>query len=211
MEEAKLPVRIFTKPVLSIVLVLLILLNAPANADEEALIVVNDFHATLLQVMQQGVALDFTARQHLLREAIDSSFDMQMIGNVVLNRHWRELTDDQRAQFVTAFLDLSSATYASRFDDLSDQVFEPLGITEMNGGRLMVRTEISGPNMGTVSLDYILHKPDTEWLIISAIADGVNDLALKRAEYTAIMNNAGFDALISDLQAQIANLVANYR
>ena len=41
------------------------------------------------------------------------------------------------------------------------------------------------------------------WKIINILADGVSDLALKRAEYSAIIQRDGFSALLSLLEQKI--------
>jgi phospholipid transport system substrate-binding protein len=51
-----------------------------------------------------------------------------------------------------------------------------------------------------------MHNKDGKWYIISVIADGVNDLALKRAEYASVIKKNGFDALISKINDKIRNL-----
>ncbi len=42
-----------------------------------------------------------------------------------------------------------------------------------------------------------------KWKIISVIANGINDLSLKRADYSAIIKERGFDA--SDSQPERKN------
>ena len=41
------------------------------------------------------------------------------------------------------------------------------------------------------------------WRIINIIANGVSDLALKRSEYTNILQREGFDALIAKINEKI--------
>ncbi|MCG8415305.1 MAG: ABC transporter substrate-binding protein [Pseudomonadales bacterium] len=178
------------------------LLGGSVKADEQAVASVDEFHGLLLEVMQAGDALGFQDRKARLKTMVSQKFDMETIGNVVLNRHWRDLSQQQQQSFIEQFIDLSSATYASRFDNYSQQQFQTLGFESMSAGRVMVRTEITSPTMTTVKLDYILQPDDSSWKIIAAIADGVNDLAVKRTEYTAIMNAGGFDQLLAELTAQ---------
>ena len=69
---------------------------------------------------------------------------------------------------------------------------------------MLVRTELIKSNGEAVKLDYVLRQTAGHWLIINVIADGVSDLALKRADYTAILKDQGFDALIATLNKKIA-------
>ena len=43
------------------------------------------------------------------------------------------------------------------------------------------------------------------WMIVNVIADGVSDLALRRAEYSRVLKNKGFDGLLDHIDGQIAD------
>jgi phospholipid transport system substrate-binding protein len=51
----------------------------------------------------------------------------------------------------------------------------------------------------------MLKEKGNSWRIINIIANGVSDLALKRSEYTTILQREGFDALINKINEKIDN------
>jgi phospholipid transport system substrate-binding protein len=51
----------------------------------------------------------------------------------------------------------------------------------------------------------MLKKKGDNWKIINIIANGVSDLALKRSEYTSILERDGFEALIAKMNEKIDN------
>ena len=53
---------------------------------------------------------------------------------------------------------------------------------------------------------YTLKALGESWAIINVVADGVSDLALRRAEYSQVLKKQGFDGLIRRLDGQIADL-----
>ena len=59
------------------------------------------------------------------------------------------------------------------------------------------------PGEKDVKFDYMMKKKDEGWQIINIIADGVSDLALKRSDYTSVLNREGFDALIAKINEKI--------
>jgi phospholipid transport system substrate-binding protein len=69
-----------------------------------------------------------------------------------------------------------------------------------------VLTAIARHGQPDVSLDYMLEQKDGAWRIINIIADGVSDLALKRAEYQRILASGSIDDLIRELETQSARL-----
>ena len=191
------------------ILVLLFCLVSTAGAEDtaaSATMMVEDFHSALLDVMQHADTLGFQGRYEKLDPVIREKFDTPFICKVILSRYWEELNDKQREQFIGLFNRLSISTYASRFDSYSGESFRTLGTEELRKGRLLIRTELVKKNDKPVKFEYLAHQKDGNWYIISVIADGVNDLSLKRAEYATIINERGFDSLMSEIEKKITEL-----
>lgn len=183
-------------------------LGAAAADSAGAVAIIEEFHATLLEVMQNAEKLGFQGRYDKLAPVFESRFDTPLIAQVILSRYWKDLGEDQQQQFIGLFNRLSISTYASRFDSYSNQSFRTVGVKELKRGRLLVKTEFIEPGGDTVKFDYLVHQKQDKWSIISVIANGVNDIALKRAEYATIMKSDGFDRLVGELETKIRELGA---
>ncbi|MCZ6893424.1 MAG: ABC transporter substrate-binding protein, partial [Gammaproteobacteria bacterium] len=48
---------------------------------------------------------------------------------------------------------------------------------------------------------------DNKWLIVNVIAQGISDLSLKRADYTAVIKKEGFDSLVNRLNDKITAML----
>jgi phospholipid transport system substrate-binding protein len=166
--------------------------------------VVDELHTALLATMKKARELGYTGRYKALSPVVNKLFDFPSIAKTVVGRYWSKLDSHQRSLFIDTFTKLSTATYASRFDGFSGEQFKHVSDEPVRGGRMLVRTELIKSNGEAVRLDYVLHQTASRWLIINVIADGVSDLALKRADYTAILKDQGFDALIATLNKKIA-------
>lgn len=190
-------------------LVLSFCLVSFAGADDtaaSATTMIEAFHSTLLDVMQHADTLGYQGRYEKLDPVIREKFDTPFICKIILSRYWGELSDEQREQFIQLFNRLSISTYASRFDSYSGESFRTLGTEELKKGRLLIRTELVKKNDNPVKFEYLAHQKDGNWYIISVIADGVNDLSLKRAEYATIINDRGFDSLVNEIEKKIVEL-----
>jgi phospholipid transport system substrate-binding protein len=188
-------------------LILLVLhLTAPflAAGDREAVEIVENLHTTLLAVMKDGVQIGYKGRYDRLEPVIKASFDLPFISRTVMGRYWETLNQEQRSKFIDTFSELSIATYAGNFDSYSGERFKTISEKEVSGGRIQVQTRLIKSDGGEIPLDYILHRIDYQWRIINVIAEGVSDLALKRAEYSAFIKNKGFDALLIKLNEKIS-------
>lgn len=181
-----------------------------AEGQDDARDTVSTFYETLSQIMLEAEQLGFTGRRTRLEPVIRSRFDIPMITQLVLGRqHWAELTEQQRSTMQQTFGDLIVATYAARFDSYSGEHFEVTSEQKLRGGRKLVRSKLKRPNETEVQLDYVLHRAEGQWRVINILADGVSDLALKRAAYGSIMRDEGFDSLITQLKDQISELSGN--
>ena len=192
---------------LAICLLLLVGFQQTATAaSTEAKATINSFHETLLKVMQAGDGMGYQERYETLQPVIANNFDTPLIAKVVLGRYWNELNNEQRQQFINIFEKLSVSTYASRFNDYAGESFEYLDTKSLNKERVLIQTQLTKSDKETVSFDYLMHQRDGKWYIMSVVAQGVNDLSLKRAEYTSIMEDKGYDGLMTELRNKIATL-----
>jgi phospholipid transport system substrate-binding protein len=165
--------------------------------------VIEGLHAALLAVMKDGQRLGYRGRYEQLSPVIRNNFDLPFIARTVLGRYWDGLKDDQKSRFVEEFSKLTIATYAANFDAYSREQFKVISQKELRSGQIEIKTKLLKSDGEGVSLDYILHRARNEWRIINIIANGVSDLALKRADYTNYLRNKGFDALLGKLEEKV--------
>lgn len=181
--------------------------DAMLQKHADAVKVVEKLHSALLSVMKSGKELGFQGRYKQLQPVISSLFDTPLICKVILSRYWSNLNQQQQSDFIALFNKLSTSTYASRFDSYNGEEFHTLGVEELHKGRLLINTELTRPNNKPVKLDYLMHQDSSSnWLIISVIADGVNDLSLKRAEYAVVIRDKGYEGLLDDIKGKISKM-----
>ncbi len=146
-------------------------------------------------------------RYRALEPLITATHDLPYIAEFALRRQWSTLTDEQKQRFIAAFRRLSVMTYAARFGTVGADAFRPIEAGEPDaGGRVQVATAIKRNGQADVSLEYLLQQREQGWRIINIIADGVSDLALKRAEYQRVFASGGLDGLVAELEAQTQRL-----
>jgi len=174
----------------------------PADA---ARVVIDSLHNQLFAVAKES-ALNFDQRSDKLAPVVGASYDFAYIGRFILRRSWRGLEPAQQEEFVSAFQRLSVASYASRFAEIEEQALVITDVRPSSGERMQVEARLKTEKLD-LALAYTL-KSDAEknWTIINVVADGVSDLALRRAEYSRVLKDKGFDGLITHIDDQIADL-----
>ncbi len=181
---------------------------APAWAarTEPAVAVVRQFQNTLLSVMKAGKSLGFQGRYRRLMPAVRASHDLPYIAQLTLGPYWNKLSLAQHRAFVTEFARLTVATYAAQFRRYSGQAFRRTASRAVAQGDVLVATELTTHGHKDATIDYLLAPTAGRWEIVNIVANGVSDLALKRAQYTAIIQKKGFSALLSILRAKVTEL-----
>ena len=113
--------------------------------------------------------------------------------------------EEQQKKLVDVFSRLSIASYAHNFKEYGGESFTIDSEEETTRGGVVVYAHLSIPNDKDVKFEYHLKETDKSWRIINIVATGVSDLALKRSEYTSILQREGFDALIAKISEKIDN------
>ncbi len=178
--------------------------DAAAGAPDDsvgvsATAVVEQLHAGLVDAARDGGS--FAARYQSLLPLVRDTHDLVFIASMTIRRQWRDLDADKKAAFVAAFEPLSVATYASRFANGTADTFRLDGAGEVSDGRVEVDAAIVRAGEPDIPLQYVLQLGDG-MRIVNILADGVSDLALKRAEYQRVFRDGGS---IDDLIGQLAD------
>jgi len=179
-----------------------LVLCAPAESSQPSQ-VVEQLQHSLLSVMKQGDQLDYEHRYQLLEPIVIKSHDLPFIAKVTVGKYWRTFDDEQKASFVDTLSRLSIAMYADRFDGYGGETFSFVAQKELPRGKMLVETILTKSDGENVQFNYLLRHNKNEWRIINIIVDGVSDLAVRRAEYTSILQSDGFSPLTAKIEDQI--------
>jgi phospholipid transport system substrate-binding protein len=189
----------------AVVLSALLLGSAVAEEVATARQIVDNFQAQLVAVMKEGKQLGYAGRYAKLFDAVANSHDLTKIARIVVGKEWEKLSEAQQQQLIDVFSKLSVASYAHNFKEFSGETFVFDSEEETTRGGVVIHAHLTIPDDKDVKFDYMLKEKGSSWRIINIIANGVSDLALKRSEYTSILQRDGFDALIAKINEKIDN------
>jgi len=178
---------------------------ARAEDTSSARQIVEKFQAELIEAMKSGKQLGYAGRYEKLFAAVSNSHDLTKIARIVVGKEWEKLSETQQQQLVDVFSKFSVASYAHNFKDYAGESFVFDSEEETTRGGVVIHTHLTVPDEKDVKFDYMLKEKGNSWRIINIIANGVSDLALKRSEYTNILQREGFDALIAKINEKIDN------
>jgi hopanoid biosynthesis associated membrane protein HpnM len=187
----------------------LVLICAPAASEEldpngAATSVVESLHSVLLGCMKEGKALGFEGRFKRIVAELDQSFDLPLMARAAVTSSWKELTPEERTEFVALSRRLSASRYADNFSSWDDQRFETLSAGSAARKTILVKTQFVQPKDKDIRFDYRLRKTDEGWRLIDVQLEGkISELALRRGQYRSVIESDGFPELVKALEEQI--------
>jgi phospholipid transport system substrate-binding protein len=166
------------------------------------------FYAVLLAVMKAGRQLSFAGRYARLAPAIAEAYNLPLMTRLAIGPGWRHLSADQQQRLTDAFTRYTVSEYASRFDGFGGERFEVTSEASANPNGLVVASRMVKPDGETISFNYLMRKDASgAWKIIDVYVSGsISELATRRAEFTAVLQRAGAEGLVQELDRRIAAL-----
>lgn len=168
---------------------------------------VEKVHAGMVEVMQSAATTPFEGRAERLTPILEQGFDIDFMARKSLGRSFDTLSAEDQARWIEAFRRFFVANYAGRFTGYSGQKFETLGEEPAAQDTVLVRTRLIDPGGENVDLAYRMRESGGTWRIIDVYLKGtVSELALRRSDFTAILDRQGFPALLASVDAKVDDL-----
>ena len=184
-------------------------LAADPNLGSAAVPVVETLHASLIEVMKNADELGYQGRAAALQPILSDSFDLDFMARKSIGRSWKKLSDEEQARWLDTFQRVTCANYAGRFHGYSGQEFKTREAVPGSHETMIVHTILLNPDGDDVELNYRLMETEQGWRIVDVYLDGtVSELALRRAEYSAVLKRDGFQKLIEDVDQRVAELAS---
>jgi phospholipid transport system substrate-binding protein len=181
---------------------------ADSSAQEgaaEARAAVELLHEVLIGCMKDAEQLGFQGRFDRIASNLEKTYDLPFMARTLVGKRWKELTQEQREDFIVLSRGVSASRYADNFDSYGGQSFETHSVEAAARGTILVKTELVQPKDRNVDFDYRLRKAGGRWRIIDVYLDGtISELALWRSQYRFVMENEGFAKLVEALEKKIA-------
>lgn len=171
---------------------------------------VDKLNATIIEVMKNAKQFGYKGRYEKLDPVIRETHDFALIAQFALGSHWKTLDEEQKKAFIDKLTELSVATYAAQFNGYAGEDFKFESEQGMKSNRVTLRYQLTAPKDKPVQFDYVLGQTGNgQWVIINIVVDGISDLALKKAQYTSVIEREGFANLLNKLTQKITDYANN--
>ena len=140
-------------------------------------------------------------RRTAVRRIADDIFDFNEIARRALARHWQELTDKQRTEFVGLFSDLLERSYLSKIETYGGEKIQYVG-ERNDGDTASVGTRIVTKSGTEVPVDYRMLKKGDRWLVYDVNIEGVSLVSNYRTQFNKIIQTGSYSDLVQKLRAK---------
>ena len=142
-----------------------------------------------------------------LRAVVDRvllpNFDAEYSARLVLGKHWRTATPDQRQRFIDAFVDSMMRQYGTALLDFTANRMTMLPFRgDPAATSATVRTEIKRDDGTPVPVNYSMRATPSGWKAWDVTIEGVSYVKNFRTDFSAEIEAKGLDAVIQRLESQ---------
>lgn len=182
--------------------------EAPAEPEPQAL--VESVTAKVLDALRDYKAKEEEQPGYLdqkIEELIVSQMDFEAMSKLVLGKHWRAATPEQRSQFVEQFKTLLIRTYRTSLAEYSNEKvgFLPFREGEQPEKLATVKSVIIRSNGPSIPINYSLrYKKEDGWKVYDIGIEGVSLVTNYRSSFSREINQNGIDRLIESLRERNA-------
>jgi len=176
----------------------------PGSPDAVIISAVNELSEKLVGHKEKYEA-DKNALYALINEILLPRFDRKLAAQLVLAKHWRTASEDQRRRFIDAFYNSLLRKYAEgllEFDENRIEVIPFRGDTSAK--RTLVKTNVTLNDGTQVPVHYDLVNRGDRWLIFNVKVEGVSYVSNYRTELDNEIRTTSLDAVIKRLESETA-------
>lgn len=155
-----------------------------------------------LEFDRENLEADRSKLDAMVAEQILPVFDFGLASRLILGKHWKSATPDQREMFADAFADYLVHVYGHAILHVNRETLTVLAADPGEGpDRATVKVRIIMADGTEVPVDFRMARVDGYWKIWDVVARGVSYVRTYRADFGLVIANDGLDYLIDFLRA----------
>lgn len=145
-----------------------------------------------------------------VREVVDKNmlphFDTRYAAQLVLAKHWRTATPEQRERFVQAFYQTLLQNYGEALVDFTPERLKILPFQgDLDAKAVTVRSEVRRDNGQRVPVNYSLRKTPNGWKAYDVQIEGISYVKSFRTDFASEIEQKGLESVIKRLEQQVAS------
>ena len=141
--------------------------------------------------------------RNLVDEILLPHFDTDYSARLVLGKHWRTATPEQRQRFIDAFYQSLLRNYGTALAEFTADRMTVLPFRgDVSSGQASVRTEVKRSNGQRVPVNYTLRATPQGWKAWDVTIEGISYVRNFRNDVGAEVDQTGLPAVIERLEKE---------
>ena len=157
----------------------------------------------------KNIILDSTLNENQKRTKLEKlaldAVDVAGLARYTLGEEAKNLSDKQMTEFVNTFKIFFSKNISHKLKDYSDQDVKVIGSKKISENYVLVDSKIvSTKDKQEISVEWRVFLIDNKLIIRDLVVEGLSLAKTQREEFSSIIANKGFAALIQSLKEYIS-------
>ena len=157
----------------------------------------------------KNIILDSTLNENQKRTKLEKlaldAVDVAGLARYTLGEEAKNLSDKQISEFVSTFKIFFSKNISNKLKDYSDQNVKVVGSKKISENYVLVDSKIvSIKDKQEISVEWRVFLIDNKLIIRDLVVEGLSLARTQREEFSSIIANKGFAALIQSLKEYIS-------
>ncbi len=151
-------------------------------------------------------SLPVMEREQSFRSLFRANFDIPAIGRFVLGRYWRKARPEVRKDFLAAFEEIMTQSFASRFSGYADTKFVVVSVQALKrAGQFRVSSRIAPTKDEVYLVDWLVEHRNGQFRVLDVVVEGVSMALTLRSEYASVIKRSGgrVEGLVAQLYKNI--------
>lgn len=132
-------------------------------------------------------------REKEFRKLLTSSFDINTIARFSMGRHWRELSESQRNEYLGLFREMIVKVYSKRFNEYNGQQLRVTGSRVQDDGDVIVSSNLVSDGSPEVRVEWRVRQKGEGFKIVDVIIEGVSMALTQRSDFSSVIQRGGGD------------------
>lgn len=138
----------------------------------------------------------------IVNDIILPIIDLQSMAKLILGKHWKGASEQQRSDFINEFKNMLIRTYAKSVADFGHAEIVIIPNAEGQKGKFYrVKTQVTLSGNPPLNVDYIFRQQqDMQWKAFDLVVDGLSMIKNFRSSFSQEIEETSLDALIDRIK-----------
>ena len=168
-------------------------------------VIIEQTSTQLLDIINQEsdrIREDVKFVDSIVNDIIVPIIDLQSMAKLILGKHWKTASEQQRNDFIGEFKNMLIRTYAKSVADFGHAEMNIIPNAEAQKGKFYrVKTQVTLSGSPPLNVDYVFRQQkDKQWKAFDLVVDGLSMIKNFRSSFSQEIEETSLDALINRMR-----------